>query len=161
MTNYCNKDDNMRFCSVEMKDSTEQNLIPPVKLQYHCLDRSLRYVDLLDSLNSERNPGCCYSKNDFATGRRAGYGVRTVIIWNLRRQLAARRGSRHRRSICRCVSGSCSQLISNYSSFEERRAGCRRLLVVGAASHNTAAIRKRTTARSGEIAPCAKPASCK
>ena len=98
MTIYCNKDDNMRFCSVEMKDSTEQNLIPPVGLQYHCLDRSLRYVDLTDSLNSERNPGCCYSKNDFATGRRVGYGVRTVIIWNLRRWLAASKGSQHRRS---------------------------------------------------------------
>ena len=98
MTNYCNKDDNMRFCSVEMKDSTEQNLIPPVKLQYHCLNKLFRYVDLPDSLNSERNPGCCYSKNDFATGRRVGYGVRTVIICNLRHRLAASWGSRRRRS---------------------------------------------------------------
>ena len=94
MTNYCNKDDNMRFCSVEMKDSTEQNLIPPVDLQYHCLNRSFRYVDLPDSLNSERNPGCCYSKNDFATGRRAGYGVRTVIICDLRRWLPVPAGGR-------------------------------------------------------------------
>ena len=55
--------------------------------------------------------------------------------------------------ILRCVSGSCSSLSFNRRSFGERRTGCRRLLVAGAASHNTAAIRKRMTARSVESAP--------
>ena len=57
-----------------MKDFTEHNYFLLLILQYTYQNRSFRYVDLLISLNSERNPSYRYSKNDFATGRLSGYG---------------------------------------------------------------------------------------
>ena len=53
ITSYCNKDSNMKFCSVEIGDSTEQGRLLTLILQYTCQNISFCYIELSELLNME------------------------------------------------------------------------------------------------------------